>query len=245
MPLYEAVYKIINYNAALIYSEYQKNKNIKIAALTPKMDRDALSAYAYCLIVQQIILEKFNVEIPIANELTQIIQYTKAANKINSNLNATSEIFTTISKEDIKNHFFLPFDIAASNYIKLSKEKFKIGISLHNHTDIFNNDIDRDFCADLLRGLTDDIKTIEEKRYRMGSSFLLLFFVERELKAALKRLNYTEEHFNAIKNLIYLGDAIQAHNRNYKLREKPFFNEFFNVDYVPYAFYADNGDTEN
>lgn len=230
LPLFAAVKRIIEYNASMIYSEYQKNNRIEIAPLVPKFDKDALSSYAYCLIVQQIIFETYDVIVPIAKELTQIVQYTEKEAKQYKGLDDLTHIYTSIDAEDMENYFFLSFDIASSNYLKFAKEKLKCGIGIHNHTDVFNKDTDKDFCSDNIRDINkDDIKTIAANRCRSGSSQLLLFF-KTYLIAAMRRMNFTDEQIVATADIIYLGDGFYGsiYAQKYELEH---FGSYFKEDY--------------
>lgn len=230
MPLFDAVKRIIEYNASMIYSEYQKNNRIEIAPLVPKFDKDALSSYAYCLIVQQIIFETYDVIVPIAKELTQIVQYTEKEAKQYKGLDDLTHIYTSIAAEDMENYFFLSFDIASSNYLKFAKEKLKCGIGIHNHTDVFNKDTDKDFCSDNIRDINkDDIQTIADNRCRTGSSQLLLFF-KTYLIAAMRRMNFTDEQIVATADIIYLGDGFYGSAFAQKCELKH-FGSYFREDY--------------
>lgn len=228
--LYGAVKSIVYYNASKIYAEWQKNNNLKIAPMVPKLDKDGLASFAYCYIVQQIILEQFNVVVPVAKDMVQINLPTEFFKKA---YGAKAKIETSIGADEMHNYFFLPFDIAANRYVAIMAEHIdfrRLGISLHNHTEVCHKpNNDHDFCADSLRNLNNNINNINSRRCRTGSAQYLLFF-KQEMINAMQRLNYSYDEIIAMADIIYQGDGFCSSSWA-KKDEKEFFGDVINYDY--------------
>lgn len=239
IKLYEAVRSIVYYNASKIYAEWQKNNNLKIAPMVPKLDKDALASFAYCYIVQQIILEQFDVLVPVANDMVQIILNTDYQM---ARYGAKNKVITSIEADEMHNYFFLPFDIAANRYVAIMAEHIdfrRLGISLHNHTEVCHEpNNDHDFCADSLRNLNNDINNLNDRRLRSGSAQYLLFF-KKELSDAMLRLGLNYDEARSLKDIIYQGDGFNKSEWS-KNDEKRFFGDFIDYDYRPTDTFAKN-----
>ena len=239
IKLYGAVRSIVYYNASKIYAEWQKNNNLKIAPMVPKLDKDALASFAYCYIVQQIILEQFDVLVPVANDMVQIILNTDYQM---AKYGAKNKVITSIEANEMHNYFFLPFDIAANRYVAIMAEYIdfrRLGISLHNHTEVCHKpNNDHDFCADSLRNLNNDINNLNDRRLRSGSAQYLLFF-KKELSDAMLRLGLNYDEARSLKDIIYQGDGFNKSEWS-KNDEKRFFGDFIDYDYRPTDTFAKN-----